>query len=161
MKLSCIHVLLIACLCVGALPVLAQTPIPITLASSEGPSNPLPEAPSAARKSAPAPPAAAGPIAGAETQDLHFMLVSGMMFSSSIANVELTTRCFRGGACTAIPGPLRSRGALYGVGLPIDIAVTVMGYRLKRAGHLWWFVPAAAVTAGNIIYSIHAVRYTH
>jgi hypothetical protein len=89
------------------------------------------------------------------------MLVNGMMFSSSIANVELTTRCFRGGACTAIPGPLRSRGALYGVGLPIDVAVTVMGYRLKRAGHRWWFVPAAAVTAGNIIYAVHAARYTH
>jgi hypothetical protein len=161
MKLTFMFTLMIACFCVSVSPVLAQTPTPVTLASNEGPSKPLPEAPSAVHRSSPAPPAAAGPIAGPETRDMHFMLVNGLMFSSSIANVELTNRCFDAGACTAVPGPLRSRGALYGVGLPIDVAVTVMGYRLKRAGHRWWFVPAAAVTAGNIIYSIHAARYSH
>jgi hypothetical protein len=161
MKLSCMQVLLIACLCASGGSALAQTSTPVTLSSTEAPSEPLPEAPSPARQPAPVPSGAVAPIAVPETRDMQFMLVNGLMFSSSIANVELTTRCLHGGACTAVPGPLRSRGALYGVGLPVDVAVTVIGYGLKSSGHRWWSVPAAVVTAGNIIYSIHAVHYTH
>ena len=159
MKLSRMEFVLITALFGFVVPVLAQTPDPVTMASSDSRSEPLPDAPSAAHRSASAPPAAVAPIAGPEAHDKQFMLVNGLMFSSSITNVELATRCFRGGACTAVPGPLRSRGGLYGVGLPVDVAVTVLGYRLKRSGHRWWFVPAAAVTVGNVIYSIHAAHY--
>lgn len=159
MKLSCMHMLLIICLCVSATSVLAQTSAPVTVASKEDSGNPpLPYAPSAVRKSEAAAPA---PIVVPVTRDKYFMLVNGLMFGSSIADAELTTRCLISGACTALPGPLRSRATLYGVGLPIDVTVAVMTYRFKRSGRRWWFVPAAAVTAGNIIYSIHAVRYTH
>ncbi len=158
MKQRITLILLVSLLAMVA-PVLAQN-TPVTLASAAGPKDsPLPDAPDAERN-LPAP-AAAGPLSGGATRDTHFMLVNSLMFSSSIANVELTTSCLKSGACTAVPGPFRSRGALYGVGLPIDLAVTVMGYHFKRAGHRWWFVPAAAVTAGNIIYSIHAAHYMH
>ena len=153
-----ISLIVLASLLAMVAPALAQN-TPVTLASAAGPGSPLPDAPNAEHNT-PAP-AAAGPLAGPATRDTRFMLANSLMYSSSIANVELTTRCFNSGACTAVPGPFRSRGALYGVGLPIDLAVTVMGYRFKRAGHRWWFVPAAAVTAGNIIYSIHAAHYAH
>lgn len=158
MKLSRMQLVLVAGLFALVAPVLAQTATSVTLASASS-SKPLPEAPSASRKSSSAPAAAAAPITGPEAHDKEFMLVNGLMFSSSITTVELTTRCFRGGACTAVPGPLRSRGALYGMGLPVDVAVTVLGYRLKRSGHRWWFVPAAALTVGNVIYSVHAAHY--
>ena len=153
--------MLIACLFVIAVPVVAQTSTPpVTMASAASPSMPLPDAPSAQRRSSAAPPSGLAPIANPEVKDKQFFLVNGVMFASSIANVELTARCFNSGACTAVPGPLRSRGALYGLGLPADVGATVLGYYLKRSGHRWWFVPAAAVTAGNVVYAIHAARQT-
>jgi hypothetical protein len=158
MKLNCMQVLLITCLCASAASAVAQTSTPVTLASKESSGDPLPYAPSAVSQPAPS---VIAPISVPVTRDKYFMLANGLMFSSSIANVELTSRCFSGGACAALPGPFRSRGALYGVGLPVDLAVAVMSYRLKRSEHRWWFVPAAAVTAGNIIYSVHAIHYTH
>ena len=149
--------LLIACVFVIAAPVLAQTGTP---AAAAGQNTPLPDAPSSQPRSVSAQPSARGPVTNGEfVQDRQFLLVNGLMFASSIANVELTTRCVNGGACSALPGPLRSRGALYGMGLPIDLGVTVLGYRLKRSGNRWWFVPAAAVTVGNVVYGIHAARY--
>jgi len=152
--------LLIACLFAIVAPVLAQTSTPaVTLASAPGPSMPLPDAPSAQPRRTSAPPSALGPIGNPEVKDKQFMLVNSVMFGSSMVNVELTARCINSGACTAVPGPLRSRGALYGLGLPIDLGVTVLGYHLKRSGHRWWFVPAAAVTAGNVVYGIHAARH--
>ena len=158
MKLNRMQLILMAGLFALVAPVLAQTPTPVTLRAAAGPNNPLPEAPSAViRRSAP--PAAAAPIAGPEARDKYFMLVNGLMFSSSIADVELTNRCFQTPACTAVPGPLRSRAALYGMGLTTDVGVSVLGYYLKRSGHRWWYVPAAIVTVGNVIYSVHAARY--
>ena len=152
--------LLIACVFVIAVPVVAQTSTPPVIVAAASPSMPLPDAPSAQQRRTSAPPSAIGPIGqGDVVMDQHFMLVNGLMFTSSIANVELTTRCFNSGACSALPGPLRSRGALYSLGLPIDLGVTVLGYHLKRSGHRWWFVPAAAVTAGNVVYGIHAARH--
>src|SRR5437588_1044030 len=151
--------LLIACLFAIAAPVLAQTSTPAVTLAAAGPSMPLPDAPSAQPRRASAPPSALGPIANPEVKDKQFMLVNSVMFGSSMVNVELTARCINSGACTAVPGPLRSRGALYGLGLPIDRGVTVLGDHLKRSGHRWWFVPAAAVTAGNVGYGIHAARH--
>lgn len=158
MKLSCMHMLLITCLCGSAALAVAQTSVPIPQASTEGSGNSLPYAPSTVSKAAPDAPT---PISIPVTRDKYFMSVNGLMFGSSIANVELTTRCLISGACAALPGPLRSRATLYGVGLPIDVTLAVITYRLKRSERRWWFVPAAVVTAGNIIYSIHAVHYTH
>ena len=150
--------MLIACLCVLTAPVLAQTSTsPVNPAG--GSNMPLPDAPSSQRRNA-APPSAVRRVGYGEVgTDRQFMLVNGLMFASSIANVELTTRCFNSGACSALPGPLRSRGALYGVGLTTDVGVTLLGHYLRRSGHRWWFVPAAAVTVGNVVYAIHAAQY--
>ena len=152
--------LLIASLFAIAAPVLAQTSTPPVTRATASSNTPLPDAPSSQRRSAAPPPSARGPIAEGEfATDRQFMMVNGLMFGSSIANVELTTRCFNSGACSAVPGPLRSRGALYGLGLTTDVGVTVLGHYLKRSGHRWWFVPAAVVTVGNVVYAIHASRY--
>lgn len=159
MKLNRTQLVLIACLIASVPPVLAQTTSsPVTTAAEPTPSAPLPDAPSPQRKRS-APPAASAPLPVLEAGNRHFVLVNSLMFASSIANVELSSRCFNSGACTAVPGPLRSRPALYGMGLTTDVGVTVLGYYLNRSGHRWWFVPAAIVTTGNVIYSIHAAHY--
>ncbi|MFB3917506.1 MAG: hypothetical protein ACE14M_12300 [Terriglobales bacterium] len=100
-------------------------------------------------------PAAKGKQLG-KVADSKFWAVHGVMFASAISAAELTTRCMDDHFCTAVPDALRSRGALYGVGIPAAIGVTSLGYYLKTRGHRWWFVPAALVTAGSIVYGVHA-----
>jgi len=162
MKPSCTKfLLLIACLPLLAAPLLAQTGAPPAQTEVAARLDaPLPDAPNPEPRSAPL--AVQRPTPGG-TQwvdvDREFVMATSVLFGSSIANAELTTRCINSGFCTAVPGPLRSRGALYGVGLPADAGVTVLGYLLKHGGHRWWFVPAALVTAGNSIYAVHASQH--
>jgi ABC-type cobalt transport system substrate-binding protein len=147
--------LLIACLFVIAMPVLAQTNSTHALATGGDTSNTaLPDAPSVETRRPASPPPAAVQLFSPES-----VMVTSMLFSSSIANVELTTRCLENGACTKVPSALRSRGALYGVSLPADVGITVLGYYLRRSGHRWWFVPAAMFTVGNAIYAVHASQH--
>jgi len=65
------------------------------------------------RKSAP-PPAGAG-IYRAPT--LSYWVVTGAVFSSNIAANELMQGCLAAHSCLSIPGPMRSRAAMYEVGL--------------------------------------------
>jgi hypothetical protein len=147
--------LLIACLCVIAVPVVAQTSAPTTLAAAaDTSSSPLPDAPSVeTRTQAPPPPAAE------QWSSTESLVVTSALFASSVANVELTTRCLESGACTAVPSALRGRWKLYAVALPADMGITILDSYLKRSGHRWWFVPAAIFTAGNTLYAIHAAQH--
>lgn len=154
--------LLIACLFVIAAPMLAQTSAaPATVALAGDPNMALPDAPSPAPRSAASrPPSAVRPtVNGEQIMDKQFVLATGMLFGSSVVNVELTHRCLENGACTLVPRALVRRRAMYGVGLPADAGITVLGYYLKRGGHRWWFLPAAVVTAGNAIYAVHASQH--
>lgn len=161
MNLIRLKLLLIACLVASTASVWAQTSAPpITSATAEDHSV-FPEAPSATWKSTSPPPAAKAPVVDSGVLDTSFVAVNELMFSSSIANVELTTRCMNSGACADVPGPFRSRGALYGIGLPLEFGVALLEHRLRRSGHHWWSVPAAIVTTGNIIYGVHAGHYMH
>jgi len=154
--------LLIACLLLLAVPVLAQTSATPAEAEVGGKlDTPLPDAPNPNPEPRRAPPSAVRPMPGGTQvpMDKEFLMATGILFGSSIANVELTHRCLENDACTLVPRALVRRRALYGVGLPADAGVTVLGYFLKRSGRRWWFVPAAIVTAGNTIYGIHAAQH--
>jgi hypothetical protein len=147
--------LLIACLLVMAVPGLAQTNATTTVAAAGDTSNAaLPDAPSVETRSQAPPPPAAVQLSSTES-----VVITSLLFGSSIANVELTTRCLQNGACTTVPSALRSRGKLYAVALPADVGITALGYYLKRAHHSWWFVPAALFTTGNALYAIHASQH--
>jgi len=156
--------LLIACLFLLAAPVLAQTSAMPSEAEVGGKLDaPLPDAPNPEPR---VPPPSAGwavrptPTAGGmQIADKEFVVATGALFGSSVANVELTHRCLENGECSLVPRALVRRRALYGVGLPADAGITVLGYYLKRSGRKWWFVPAAIVTAGNTIYGIHAAQH--
>jgi len=154
--------LLIACLLLLAAPVLAQTSATPAEAEVGGKlDTPLPDAPNPNPEPRRAPPSAVRPTPGGTQvpMDKEFLITTGVLFGSSIANVELTHRCLENGACSLVPRALVRRRALYGVGLPADAGITVLGYYLKRSGRRWWFVPAAIVTAGNTIYGIHAAQH--
>jgi len=157
--------LLIVCLFVMAAPLLAQTSAPpATVAMAGTPSAELPDAPSpephSAAPSSSNSSAIARPTANAtQITDKEFVAATGVLFGSTFATVELTHRCLEAGFCSLVPRALVRRRAMYGVSLPADAGITVLGYYLKRGQHKWWFVPAAIVTAGNAVYGIHAAQH--
>jgi len=108
----------------------------------------LPDAPTPAEKTGGLPtPPAQGRVA-----DWEFAEVTSALFEASIADAETLYRCDN---CTAVRPAQHRRGVTYGVGLPVDVAVSYLTYRLKKKGHRWWFVPAVALTAANAYLSYH------
>ena len=135
----------------------------------------LPDAPSAAKSKRDLPAAmqfrrssGAAPVAatGGLFLDFHvtnwpFWTVNGAMLSSSLVSVSLTHKCLEAGACTFLPDIFHRRRVMYGAGLPAVAGVSYLGYYLKSKHYAWWFVPAALVTAGDIVISTHAAHYSH
>jgi hypothetical protein len=137
----------------------------------------LPDAPSAAkpetsapaaapvvkRESRGAPPAAVGgPLSvDRSVADRNYLLVTGGLFGSSVANAELTIRCLqKHAACNDVPSSLQSRAAIYGIGIPADIGIAYLSYHMKKKHSRIWFVPAAAVTGANLFLAVRAYRWT-
>jgi hypothetical protein len=110
-----------------------------------------------------APPAATSGILYVDSRVAtgSFWGLNGAMFGSSIISARLTQDCLHAGACSSVPRAFRSSAAMYGAGLPAAAAVSYLTYYFKSKGYRWWFVPAALVTAGNIVVSTHAAHYSH
>ena len=143
----------------------AQAPAPVRTASlADSAPSALPESPRPQpnRIAEAQSPAARSISLGGEghAADGKFWAITGLMVGSTVANVEYTTRCMDAGRCKLVPDALRSRGALYGVSLPLNVGVGYLGYALKARGQKLWFLPAALVTAGNVVYATHAARWT-
>ncbi|MGB8783956.1 MAG: hypothetical protein WCD02_12630 [Terriglobales bacterium] len=93
--------------------------------------------------------------------DWSYWTVQGAMFGSSVVAAEKTQTCLQAGACSFVPNAFQTRAVMYGAGLPTAAGVSYLGYYLKKRHSRWWFVPAALVTAGNIVVSAHAAKYSH
>jgi len=110
-----------------------------------------------------APPAAmGGPLwVDRSVADRNYLAVTGAMFGASIANAELTLSCLKQHPfCNDVPASLKSRAALYGIGIPADLGVAYLTYYMKRKHSRIWYVPAACVTAANIFLGVRAYRWT-
>lgn len=83
------------------------------------------------------------------TVDAPYLIQMGAMFASSIVAVEKTNTCLQQHTCSFVPVAFRSRGALYGTGIPIELGISYLSYKLKQHGHRWWFAPALAITGAN------------
>jgi len=90
--------------------------------------------------------------------DAKFGIVTGMMSVASIVNVEKTNACLQQHTCSFVPVAFRSRAALFGAGIPAEVGVAYLSYRLKERRHRLWFVPAAAVTAANAYVAYHSAH---
>jgi len=88
-----------------------------------------------------------------------FITANGMLLGSTLANAEFMTRC-RPSACQSVPDDIRTRGALYAIGIPASAGISYISYRIKRGGSRWWIMPVAAFMAGNIVYSVHASQWS-
>lgn len=126
----------------------------------------LPDAPSAvaARQAAeePAQPAPARTPLSPATRSIDpgFLAANAALLGSTIANAEMIAEC-RPTSCQAIPDAIRSRAALYGIGIPASLGISYMSYRLRRGGTRLWILPVALLTAGNIVYAVHASQFSH
>lgn len=143
-------------LCNSALP---DTPSATQSASTLEEAPPLPGSLAHRRQhraGAPAPAAGALLRADSNIATRPYWILTGAMFASSVVNAEYASRCVQQkGNCTSIPEALRSRPALYGIGLPTEVGISYLTYYLKARGHRWWFVPAAALTVGNTFVAAH------
>jgi hypothetical protein len=110
--------------------------------------------PSQTFKTSPAAPTTNQPIG------TTFLVANGFLLGSTIANAEFIAEC-RPSACQLVPDSIRSRPALYGIGIPASLGVTYISYRLRRGGTRLWIVPVALFTAGNIVYAWHASQFSH
>jgi len=135
----------------------------------------LPDAPSASAAAGPAmqpepgPPVSPGssrpptPAARGRWSELHaadakLWGMTGLLGSSSIANVELSLRCTWQHSCAYVPVPLRRRAALYGIGLPTDGGLSYLTLRMKASRSRFWWVPDALATAANAYVGVHAAH---
>ena len=109
-----------------------------------------------------APPAGVGGPMGVDrgVADRNYLAFTGAMFSASIFDAELTMRCLEQKTCLYIPSSLRSRTALYGIGIPADFGISYLSYYMKKKHSRIWFVPEALVTVANIYVGIHAYHRT-
>jgi hypothetical protein len=163
-----------------AQPLLAARVDPSPASGSASGTPSLPDAPSATkpetsapdptptpmvkRESHGAPPAAlGGPLSvDRSVADRNYLLVTGGMFGASIADAELTIRCLQQHpSCNDVPSSLRSRLALYGIGIPAEIGITYLSYHMKKKHSRIWYVPSALVTGANAFLSVRAYRWMH
>ena len=107
---------------------------------------------------APAPAKAAPAAKGGLNRaiDGKYVVVMSAMFAASIVNVEKTNTCLEQHTCAFVPEAFRSRGALYGAGIPAEVGIAYLGYKLKEHRHRWWLLPAMVVTGGNSFVAYHS-----
>jgi hypothetical protein len=114
------------------------------------------------RQSHGAPPAAiGGPLSpDRSVADRNYWLVTGGMFGATVANVELTVRCLQAHAsCNDVPSSLKSRAALYGIGIPADLGVAYLTYYMKKKHSRIWYAAPALVTGANMFLAVRAYRW--
>ena len=51
---------------------------------------------------------------------------------------------------------LRSRKAMYGIGIPADIGIMYLTYHMKKKHSSLWYLPSALVTGANLYVAMHA-----
>ncbi len=139
----------------------------------DAPDATTPDAPSASPAPSPAvknqshygaPPAAVGGPLGVDrtVADRNYFLFTGAMFGSSIMNAELTLHCLtKQATCNDVPHALQSRAALYGIGIPADLAISYLTYYMKKKHSHIWYAPSALVTGANVFLGIRAYRWSN
>lgn len=144
---------------------------PVNVATLDIVTNNLPDAPSAARESDWSSSTAAvsdqgitEPVLATSAKNepvanWPYWASTGAVFGSNIAAIEVLQSCLGANKCQSIPSGMRSRGAMYGVGMPVAAGVSYLDYYLKKKEKRWWYVPAIAATAFDMVFVVRgAVR---
>jgi hypothetical protein len=134
---------------------------PSTTKSDSSTADPAPS-PVVKRNSQGAPPAAmGGPLApDRSVADRNYLLLTSGMIGASVFNAEATLHCLtQHPDCNDVPPSLRSRAALYGIGIPADLGVAYLTYFMKKKHSTLWYLPAAVVAGGNLFLGVRAYRW--
>jgi hypothetical protein len=134
---------------------------PSTTKADSSTADPAPT-PVVKREHGAAPAAMGGPLApDRSVMDRNYLLITGAVFGASVANAELTLHCLtQHPDCNDVPSSLRSRTALYGIGIPADLGVAYLTYYMKKRHSSMWYVPAAAVAGANLFLGMRAYRWS-
>jgi hypothetical protein len=95
------------------------------------------------------PPAALGPWINPTVADAPYWSSTAALFATTLANVELTTRCSEQHTCLTQIAPGSTRLTLYAYTLPTDLLVSYLSYKLKGKTH-FWIVPQVLLTGANL-----------
>ncbi len=155
----------------GRLPALQPSVISIACGTDGLPDMPQPQASSATQDPGAtsgdfryranftnSPPANAGVYNGS---NLAYWSITSAVFASNIAAIELMERCLAAHSCYAIPIGMRSRPAMYGIGLDGAIGTSIVGYYLRKKDKRWWSVPGLMATSFDLVFVAGAARRPH
>jgi hypothetical protein len=95
-------------------------------------------------------PAGKGPWIDFRIADVDYWNSTAALVGTTIANVELTSRCAEQRTCLAEIAPDATRGRLYLYTLPTDLALSYLSYRLKARGFHGWWLPEVMFTGANL-----------
>jgi hypothetical protein len=63
-------------------------------------------------------------------------------------------------SCNDVPSSLKSRAALYGIGIPADLGIAYLSYFMKKKHSSIWYVPSAIVGGANLFLGVRAYRWS-
>lgn len=146
----------------------------VLLAALGAPCQTLPDAPSSSRQSELFQPRPAQQAmlsrtsleTNRRTVDGQFLLLSGVVVATTIADVELTSHCLsaatqRCSEANPLFGSNPSRGKLYAINLPILAGEITLSHWLKKRDpeRKRWMIPMLLLTGTHAIGAASAVRY--
>lgn len=95
-------------------------------------------------------PAGKGPWIDFRIADISYWNSTAALVGTTIANVELTSRCAEQRTCLTEIAPNTTRGRLYLYTLPTDLALSYISYRLKGRGVHGWWLPQVMFAGANL-----------
>lgn len=79
--------------------------------------------------------------------DRNFLLLAGLTFALTAADIELTQHCLKEKTCVELNPTLPlSRWGMYATNTPVNLAVLYWSYKRKKAGKFgWWIAPVVDI----------------
>ena len=79
-----------------------------------------------------------------------FWPLTAATIATTVADIELTQHCIHAGTCQEGNPLLPSdRKKVYAVQLPLVVGVSYLGYRWRKDGNKYWWLPQVGVIAGH------------
>ncbi len=79
-----------------------------------------------------------------------FWSLTAATIATTVADVELTQHCIRARACRE-GNPLlpTDRKKVYAIQIPLSVGLSYLGYRLRKDGFRYWWVPQVALISAH------------
>ncbi len=97
---------------------------------------------------------------GEKVADRDYLLLLGLSYAATIADIELTQRCLHKGTCHE-GNPLLStkRAVLYPMQIGYTTGMNVLGYYLKKRRVQSWWIPQVGIVGGHGVGVSFGLRF--